>query len=132
MDVLLVDSDAHRRSLWAQGLDESSWRVHHATTAQQAIDLLDSRAVHVIVLNLDIDGGGALAVPVYAGYRQPAARVIVVTSLPMFRDGSIFGLCGNACAFLDASAPPHDIAVLVDHHGRRASAAAHRSPPMLQ
>jgi len=46
----------------------------------------------VIVLDLALEEGSALAVADFASYRHPDARVIFVTNASFFSDGSIF-LC---------------------------------------
>ncbi len=119
MQVLIAESDFDRADLWAGLMRGQGWQVAHAATAQEAIHLLDSDAFRVIVLNLDLACGQALSVPVYAGYRQPGARVVVVTGSGMFNDGSIFQVCSNACGYLSSQADPADLVALVDHHGNR-------------
>ena len=124
MKVLIVESDVVRAEHWAGLLRDQKWGVAHAASAQDAIDLLDKDTFRIIVLNLDLACGQALSVPVYAGYRQPAARVVVVTATGMFNDGSIFQVCSNACGFLSVQADPADLVALVDHHGSRPLAEA--------
>lgn len=119
LNVLLVESVPERAHRWARPLHEFGWTVHIAPTSADAITLLDRHIYRVIVLNLELRGGEALSVPVYAGYRHPEAQVVVVSGSGMFHDGSIFGLCGNACAYLSAATDPADLAALVDHHGRK-------------
>lgn len=119
MQVLIVESDFDRAATWAGLLRHQDWRVTHAATAQEAIRLLDHDTFRIIVLNLDLACGEALSVPVYAGYRQPTARVVVVTRSGMFNDGSIFQVCSNACGYLSVQADPADLVALVDHHGNR-------------
>lgn len=119
MQVLIVEADPDRARSWAAALGGQGWTVRLASTTRTAIALMDAELFRVIVLSLDLADGKALSVPVYAGYRQPEAKIIVVTATGMFHDGSIFQLCSNACAFLGTSAKPADLAALVDHHGKR-------------
>lgn len=119
MGVLIVEGVADRAARWAGPLQAQGWNVHIATSATDAVALLDRVAFRVIVLNLELPGGEALSVPVYAGYRQPVAQVVVVTGSGMFNDGSIFQVCSNVCGFLGVSADPADLVALVDHHAKR-------------
>jgi len=123
MHVLIVESKADRSDSWARLLREKGWHVAAARTAEVAVALMDRMRFEVILLDLELDTGNALTVPIYAGYRQPEARIVVVTGSTVFNDGSIFELCSNACAYLNAAADPEDIVTLVDHHGREAGGA---------
>ena len=60
--------------------------------------------------------GSALAVSDFASYRRPDARVIFVTNTTFFSDGSIFAHSPNACAFMQSSTPPEDLAAMVEHY----------------
>ena len=50
----------------------------------EAIAHLSQEAVDIIILDLVIEEGSALAISDYANYRQPAARVIFVTNTSFF------------------------------------------------
>jgi DNA-binding NtrC family response regulator len=78
---------------------------------------LSSDEIDIIILNLVLQDGSALAVADYASYRLPDARVIFVTNTSFFSDGSIFSLVPNACAFVRTGTPPADLAALVEHYG---------------
>ena len=78
--------------------------------------MLKTTDIKVIVVNLELEQGGALAVADFASYRRPAAKVIFLTDSGMFSDGSIFSLAPNACAYLPASTPPADLAAMVAHY----------------
>jgi DNA-binding response OmpR family regulator len=119
MQVLIVESDPVLADRWFDELSAAGCDVHVASSAQQAIRVMDACTVAVIVLDLELTAGGALSVPIYAGYRLPDARVIVVTGSTVFNDGSIFDLCANACAYLNSASRPGDLAALVDYHGQR-------------
>jgi hypothetical protein len=43
--------------------------------------------------------------------------VIFVTDTTFFSDGSIFAITPNARALVRTSAPPEDIAAMVEHYG---------------
>ena len=119
MQVLIVESDAVLADRWFDELSTAGCDVHVASSAQQAIRVMDACKVAVIVLDLELAAGGSLSVPIYAGYRLPDARIIVLTGSTVFNDGSIFDLCANACAYLNTATRPGDLAALVDYHGQR-------------
>jgi DNA-binding NtrC family response regulator len=118
LNVLIVESQASLANLWKSHLTRMGAEVMVAIDQTTAIELIESHAFDVIVLDLVLENGGALTVSDMARYRQPAARVVFVTSANFFSDGSIFRHCPNACAFLPSSTEPSDLAVLVDHYGR--------------
>lgn len=119
MQVLLVESCPDLARLWRPELERAGWQVHQAATAAAAIRMMDNLPLRMIVLDLQLAGGSALSVPIYAGYRLPDARVVIVTGSTVFNDGSIFDICANACAYLGTATPPSDLAALVDFHGQR-------------
>lgn len=77
---------------------------------------LSADAYDIIVLDLVLDNGSALAVADFASYRRPDARVIFVTNTSFFSDGSIFAHSPNACAYVQSETPPEDLAAMVEHY----------------
>jgi len=120
MRVLIVESDAWLGRLWQRQLEPFCAAVHLARDQDAAVAVLARDPVGVIVLDLDLEGGGALAVADYASYRRPAARVVFVTDTRVFSDGSIFQHMPNACAFLPVRSRPEDLAAVVEHYGAMA------------
>lgn len=118
MQVLIVESDSALALLWKRHLERLGLDVVLAADQDSAIDMLQRRDPDVIVLNLFLSAGSAIAVADYASYRRPATRVVFVTNTTFFSDGSIFNHIPNACAFLQAATPPEDLAVIVEHYGR--------------
>ena len=92
-------------------------KVSCVNTQEAAIGFIATQPVEIIILDLVLDEGAALAVSDYANYRQPDARVIFVTNTTFFSDGSIFAHSANARAFLPSSTPPEDLAAMVEHYG---------------
>jgi DNA-binding NtrC family response regulator len=117
VNVLIVESHAELGGIWQRHLERHGLRVTRAATQAQAISHLSTHPTDIIILDLVIDEGAALAVSDYANYRQPEAQVIFVTNTTFFSDGSIFAHCANACAFLPSSTPPEDLAAIVEHYG---------------
>lgn len=117
MRVLIVESNPDRGWVWARHIERSGAIVDRVRGQTEAIEALRGSPIDVIVLNLELHEGSPLAIADFASYRQPSARVIFVTSSTFFSDGSIFRHSSNACAFLQAEAPPEDIAAMVEHYG---------------
>jgi len=119
MRVMIVESDDNLGWLWQRHLERRGCTVLRAAGQQAAVRVIDGDAVDVIVLDLVLRDGSALAVADYASYRQPQARIVFVTSTTFFSDGSLFSLVPNACAFLPAQTAPDDLASVVEHYGGR-------------
>lgn len=124
MKVLIVEGNEALAGLWARHLERHGCEVIAAPDEEAAISALRIGRVDVIVLNLVLGAGSALAVADFASYRHPAARVIFVTDTTFFSDGSIFSLAANACAYVRRHTPPEDLAAMVLHYGAPRTAAA--------
>ncbi|SLN29969.1 Response regulator receiver domain protein [Pseudoruegeria aquimaris] len=118
MRVLIVESDPGLGDVWQRHIERQGCRVSRASSEGEAIAALrDAKTpVNVIILNLFLQGGSALAVADYASYRHPEARVIFVTSTSFFSDGSLFALAPNACAYVRTNTPPEDLAAMAGHY----------------
>ena len=79
---------------------------------------LAERTVDVVVLDLDLQDGSAIALADYASYRWPDTRVVFVTNTTFFSDGSIFQHVPNAAALVKEETKPDDLAAIVEYHGR--------------
>lgn len=116
MKVLIVESNLDRGLLWKRYIEGQGAIVTQASSQQDAIIALCGGDFDVIVLDVVLDDGSALAVADFASYRRPEARVIFVTDTSVFSDGSIFAHATNACAFVQSGAPPEDLVAMVEHH----------------
>lgn len=117
MKVLIVESRPELGMLWARHMERQGYAVAQARSQDDAVSYLSTESADIIVLDLVLDQGSALAVADFASYRHPDARVIFVTDTTFFSDGSIFNHASNACAFLPAGTPPEDLAAMVAHYG---------------
>lgn len=117
MRVLIVESEDGLASIWQRHLQRLGMEVSRARGQADAISHLRAGETDVIILDLLLGEGSALAVADYASYRLPEARVIFVTNTSFFSDGSIFSFASNACAFVQSSTPPEDLAAMVEHYG---------------
>lgn len=119
MRVLIVESQEELGGLWARHLERQGAEVTVVDGQDQAIAALREFSFNIIVLDLVLKDGSALAVSDFASYRRPDARVIFVTNTSFFSDGSIFAHSPNACAFVQSATPPEDLAAMVEHFAAR-------------
>lgn len=118
MSVLIVESNVELGEIWKVHIERTGCEVHLVQTQEDAISQIQSHDIDVIVLDLVLDDGSAIAVADFASYRLPHAKVIFVTNTTFFSDGSIFEHISNAQAFLQRETPPEDLAQIVKHHSR--------------
>ena len=116
MEVLIVESQPDLGNLWKSCLERRGLNVTLATSQTQAFAALSAQSFEMIILDLILADGQALAIADYASYRRPEARIIFVTNTSFFSDGSIFQLSSNACAFVQSATPPEDLATMVQHY----------------
>lgn len=118
--VLIVHSNVDLGNVWQRHLERQGMVVDRATTQDEATSFLGNQAVDIIILDLVLAEGAALAVSDYANFRRPDAQVIFVTNTSFFSDGSIFAHSSNARAFVPNGTPPEDLAAMVEHYGSEA------------
>ena len=116
MRVLIIESNSDLGGLWQRHLERLGAEVELVSDEPAAVRALRLRDFEIIVLDLVIEEGAALAISDFASYRRPNARVIFVTNTSFFSDGSIFCHSANACAFVQSGTPPDDIAAMVEHY----------------
>lgn len=117
MRVLIVQSRPDLGQLWGQHLTRRGMNVTLCRSQSCAVRCLSTCDIDIIVMDIVLPGGAALAVADYASYRQPEARIIFVSSSSFFSDGSIFAHAANARAFVPAGTPPDDLAAMIEHYG---------------
>ncbi len=116
MNVLIVESNPDLGRVWKRHLERHGAEVTLVAGQEAAILALYSQEFEIIVLDLVLETGSALAVADFASYRRPEARVIFVTNTTFFSDGSIFAHSPNACAYVQSATPPEDLAAMVEHY----------------
>ena len=121
MRVLIVESKAELAVIWQRHLERQGMDVTLAGSGEAAVSRIAVRDFDVIILDLVLDEGSALAVADFAQYRRPDTSVIFVTDTTFFSDGSIFALSPNARALVQSRTPPDDLAAMVEHYGRPAA-----------
>lgn len=118
MNVLIVQTNPELAQVWKRHLDRHGHMADISLRQDSAIDRLSQKFYPIIILDVVLDDGSALAVADYASYRHPDARVIFVTNTSFFSDGSIFQLCSNACAFVPSATQPEDLTAMVEHYAK--------------
>ncbi|MDQ2090766.1 hypothetical protein [Marimonas arenosa] len=118
MKALIVESKRELGLIWKMHLERQEIDTALAVGESDAVAHLQAQETDVLIVDIVLDDGSALAVADFASFRHPRAQVIFVTNTSFFSDGSIFRLCPNACAFLQADTPPEDIAAMAEHYGR--------------
>jgi DNA-binding response OmpR family regulator len=121
MKVLIVEARRELGQLWARHLERQGAEVTLVATQEAAISALYNSDFAILVVDLVLEGGSALAVADFASYRRPDARVIFVTNTSFFSDGSIFAHSPNACAFVQSETPPEDLAAMAVHYAGQGS-----------
>lgn len=128
MNVLIVENQAALGAIWCEHISRMGAAATLRSTQDLAIEALRSVKFDVLILNLNLVDGGAMAVADYASYRRPEIKVIFVTSDSFFSDGSIFSYMANVCAMVPKRTSPEDLAALVDYHGRSPVPPVRRIP----
>ena len=116
MRVLIVQSAPGLCALWQRHLERCGMCVTTAGSEAEAIERIGLDGPEIIILDLVLTRGSALAVADYANFRLPHAQVIFVTNTRFFSDGSIFSHAANARAFVQRATPPEDLAAMVEHY----------------
>ncbi len=117
MRVLIVVGEAALGGVWSNHLERQGHLVHVVSSQEDAIALLSEQEIDIIILDLDIEQGSAIAIADFSSYRRPDARVIFITRGRFFSDGSIFMHSPNACAMVPARTNAEDLGALVQHYG---------------
>ncbi|WP_322891954.1 MULTISPECIES: response regulator [unclassified Yoonia] len=117
MQVLIVQADAGLGALWQEHLERLGAQVQRVGSGAGALGALEKTTYDVIVLDVMLDGGSALAIADLAQVRHPRTNIVFVTDTTIFSDGSIFGYSANARAFIQTATPPKDLAAIVHHYG---------------
>ncbi|WP_157982335.1 response regulator [Oceanicella sp. SM1341] len=118
MKVLIVEHNADLGRIWARFLERCGLKVDVATSQAEAVKLLRFGSYEVLVLQLVMPDGGAIAISDFATYRNPEVAIIAVSGERFFSDGSIFDIMPNVRSMLTTPFRPSDLAALVEHVGR--------------
>jgi len=117
MRALIVQINEDLGDVWQRHLERLGVDVTRVVSAACALNLIQTQPFDVIVLDLVLAEGSALAVADLVQFRQPDANVVFVTDTTFFSDGSIFRHATNARALVKTATPPQDLAAIVYHYG---------------
>lgn len=129
MRVLIVQKNDDLGRLWQRHLERLDVDVVRVLTAEDALQAIQKQLFDVIVLDVVLSEGSALAVADVVQFRQPDANVVFVTDTTFFSDGSIFNHAANARALVKTATPPDDLAAIVHHYGVKHPAREARHNP---
>lgn len=116
--ILIVASNPVLSRIWGCHLERQGETVEILNSQTDAVNYLHESTVDVIVLDLMLKCGSAIAIADFASYRRPDARIVFVTNNTFFSDGSLFTHIPNTAAILQEQTPPTDLAAIVAYHGR--------------
>jgi DNA-binding NtrC family response regulator len=125
--VLIVEHNRDLARIWAGFLGRQGMSCVLAATADEAYGALRVEGFDALVLDMELEGGDAIAVADFASYRNPEIPIIAVTARGFFSDSAIFELVPNARGLLRAPLRLEDMAALVEHYANRSAAAARKA-----
>ncbi len=116
--ILIVASNEELSHIWARHLERQGHAVHVVTSQDEAADFLCTKQPDVLVLDVMLEDGSAIATADFASYRRPETRIVFVTRSTFFADGSLFQHIPNTAAIIPERTNPTDLAEIVAYHGR--------------
>ncbi|MEM6384851.1 MAG: response regulator [Pseudomonadota bacterium] len=116
--ILIVASNPELSKLWAKHLERQHIAVCVVTTQEAAVEFLCEHEPDVLVLDVMLEDGSAIATADFASYRRPETRIVFVTRSSFFSDGSLFQHIPNTAAIIPELTNPNDLAEIVAYHGR--------------
>lgn len=122
MRILIAEHQPELGQIWARFLERQGAEVTVANSSDDAIRLLRFEEFDVLILELVMPDGGAIAISDFVSYRHPDVPIIAVTSGSFFSDGSVFDVIPNARTLLRMPLRIDDLAALVDHYAARGKA----------
>jgi len=114
--VLIVEEKKGLGELWKRHLERADCIVTLARDQDTATEVLNAKTFAVIILDLVIEEGSALAIADYASFRQPDAQVVFVTNTSFFSDGTLFQHIPNLRAVVQRETPPADLTEMVRYY----------------
>lgn len=116
--ILIVASNRDLSQIWARHLERQHYDVEIVTSQEEAVEFLCENQPEVLVLDVMLDDGSAIAIADFASYRRPNTRIVFVTRSTFFADGSLFNHIPNTAAIIPERTKPTDLAEIVAYHGR--------------
>lgn len=116
MSVLIIENDPNLGRIWCRYIERQNLDCRLVGSQADAIEVLQSEDIRVVILDLQLENGSTIAVTDYIAYRYPDIKIILVTSDRFFSDGSIFNLVASVSAMVGQETPPEDLAAIVQYH----------------
>ena len=124
MDILIVESNAQLASVWGRHLRRQGAVVLDVADHEAALVALEAHPFDLVLMNISLQGEGALVVADFAAYRRPGTPVLLVSATSFFSDGSILRLLPNACGMISADTAPDDLTAMIEFHAGRSARSA--------
>lgn len=118
MRILVVEHKQEIGRIWKRQIESGGLACDLVHSQSDALRALSRTSYEVVVTDLELRDGSALAVADFAASRNPATKVIFVTASTFFSDGAIFEFMDNVCALVPQCTRPDDMAALVEYHAR--------------
>ncbi len=116
--ILIVASNPELSAIWARHLERQDHVVHVVTSQEDSVKFLCENEPDVLLLDVMLEDGSAIATADFASYRRPETRIVFVTHSTFFADGSLFQHIPNTAAIIPERTKPTDLAEIVAYHGR--------------
>ena len=121
MKCLVADDNADLARLWALALEGDGHDVTVCTDGDAAVNQMRVQDFDLLILDLFMPGGGALALARVAVYNNPAAQVLVVTGADCFAFGELLEMGDNIAMVLRKPVSPTDLRSYVAHLAQKAA-----------
>ncbi|MDJ0639878.1 MAG: hypothetical protein QNJ20_13675 [Paracoccaceae bacterium] len=116
--ILIAASNCELAKIWTRHLERQNQVVHIVDNQQDAVDYLCEHEPEVLVLDVMLEQGSAIAIADFSCYRRPNTQIVFVTRSTFFADGSLFQHIPNTAAIIPERTKPTDFAEIVAYHGR--------------
>ncbi|MEM7719230.1 MAG: response regulator [Pseudomonadota bacterium] len=116
--ILIVASNPELSKIWAKHLERQGYEVLVVSSQDAAIEFICDIEPEVLVLDVMLEDGSAIAIADFSSYRRPNTRIVFVTRSSFFSDGSLFQHIPNTAAIIPERTKPTDLAEIVAYHGR--------------
>lgn len=119
MRVLIIACNKDLGTIWGRHLNRNGAKVLVANNQDEAVEILQQWPIDIIVVDVVLTDGSAIAIADFASYKQPNTKVVFVSNSTFFSDGSIFQMIPNACAIMPGDVAPDDLDAVVQHYGQQ-------------
>ena len=123
MKCLVADDNADLARLWALAIEGDGHDVTVCTDGDAAVNQMRVQDFDLLILDLFMPGGGALALARVAVYNNPAAQVLIVTGADCFAFGELLEMGDNIAMVLRKPVSPNDLRSYVAHLEHKVAAA---------